>query len=253
MLTNDHIDYIQWDLKARGLSDTSLQEELLDHICCVVEENMAAGALFITAYKEAVQAFGPKGFETIQIHSQKSINQKSLHMLKATLLTSLMVIGFMASYALFHKPVVITTTSNLWAMPIEGNLKLTSGFGMRWHPVLKAKKMHNGVDYRASIGTEIYAARAGVIQASGVAPKGKQAYGIIVAIDHDSSFHTYYAHLSEVKVEPGQQVEAGDLIGLSGNSGASMGPHLHFELHKDGLRIDPDLYPILVNKQDEEH
>lgn len=252
MLTNEHIDYILWDLKARGLTQASLQEEVLDHICCAIEEKMAVGSLFITAYKDAVEAFGPNGFETLQIQSEKSINQKSMHMLKATLLTSLMIIGFMASYALFHKPVSLATNSSLWSNPID-HMEVTSGFGMRMHPKLKTKKMHLGVDFRAPLGTEIYAARAGVVHASGVAPKGKEGYGIIIEIDHDSSFQTYYAHLSEVKVKPGQQVEAGELIGLSGNSGFSMGPHLHFELRKDGFQIDPETFPVLVNKDEEEH
>lgn len=214
---------------------------------------MAAGSLFVTAYKDAVEAFGPNGFETLQIQSQKPINQKSIHMLKATLLTSLMIIGFMAANALFHRPVTISTNSGVWSSPMGGDFEVTSGFGMRYHPVLKAKRLHKGIDFRAPVGTEIFAARAGVIQAAGVPPKGKEGYGITISIDHDSSFQTYYAHLSEVKVEVGQEVTAGELIGLTGNTGASIGPHLHFELIKAGFPINPDTFPILVSKQGEEH
>jgi murein DD-endopeptidase MepM/ murein hydrolase activator NlpD len=253
MLSNEHIDYILWDLEARGLTDLSLQEELLDHICCVVEEKMAVGGLFVTAYKEAVEAFGPNGFETIQRHTQTSIHQKPLNMLKATLLTSLMIIGFMASFALFQQPVTMGTTPDIWASPMGEKTEVTSGFGMRMNPVLKKRMMHKGVDFRAPLGTEIYAARDGVIQAAGVPPKGKEGYGITIGIDHDSSFQTFYAHLSEVKVEVGQQVKAGELIALSGNSGLSKGPHLHFEVIKDGFNINPNTYPVLVTKQVEEH
>ncbi len=253
MLTNEHIDYISWDLKTRGLSELNLQEELLDHICCAVEEKMAVGSLFVTAYKEAIEAFGPNGLVTLQSDTQKSIHQKPLHMLKATLLTSLLIIGFVATFALLNQPVTLPTQSGLWASPMNGKHEVTSGFGMRYHPVLKQKRMHNGIDFRAPIGTEIYAARDGMVQAAGVAPKGKEAYGITIAIRHDSSFQTFYAHLSEVKVEVGQQVKAGELIGLSGNSGASIGPHLHFELEKEGFHINPDTYPALVGRQVEEH
>lgn len=113
---------------------------------------------------------------------------------------------------------------------------LISGFGHRMHPILKVKKLHTGLDFRAPMGTPIYASADGVVKYAG---GGSNGYGRHIDLDHGFGYESKYAHLSVLLVHQGQRVERGDLIGRSGNSGLSKGPHLHYEIKKDGVKIDP--------------
>ncbi len=110
-----------------------------------------------------------------------------------------------------------------------------SGFGVRIHPVYKIRKMHSGIDFTAPIGTPIYATGDGRVEAVGM----DGGYGRRVVIDHGYSYKTLYGHMSKFEVKPGQQVKRGDLIGHVGNSGTSTGPHLHYEVHKNGQPVNP--------------
>ncbi|MBD8490552.1 M23 family metallopeptidase [Echinicola sp. CAU 1574] len=117
--------------------------------------------------------------------------------------------------------------------------RLASGFGMRLHPILKVRKMHAGVDFSAPKGTPIYATGDGkVIQVK----TEFGGYGKSVVIDHGFGFQTRYGHMNEFKVKRGQTVKRGDLIGTVGNTGSSTAPHVHYEVIKDGRRINPVNY-----------
>ncbi len=119
--------------------------------------------------------------------------------------------------------------------PVEG--RIISGFGWRMHPILKTKRMHTGIDMQASTGTPVYATADGVIRLARMARGG---YGRQIEIEHGTTdFVTKYAHLSELLVEKGQTVERGDIIGYSGNTGLSSGPHLHYEIIREGRKINP--------------
>jgi murein DD-endopeptidase MepM/ murein hydrolase activator NlpD len=117
--------------------------------------------------------------------------------------------------------------------------KIASGFGYRIHPVYKTGKMHTGIDFTASKGTEIYATGDGLIINSEAASTG---YGRHVIIDHGYGYQTLYGHMSRINVHKGQKVKRGDLIGYVGNTGTSTGPHLHYEVIKDGEKINPVSY-----------
>lgn len=116
--------------------------------------------------------------------------------------------------------------------------RLASGYGMRMHPVLKVPKLHKGADFSANVGTPIYATGDGRVKLSG----RHGGYGNTVIINHGYGYETLYAHMSRIKVKRGQRVKRGDVIGYVGNSGLSTGPHLHYEIHKDGKPIDPVSY-----------
>lgn len=117
---------------------------------------------------------------------------------------------------------------------------VASGFGMRIHPVYKVLKMHTGIDFTAPVGTPIYATGDGtVIIDNGL---GGSGYGLYVIISHGFGYHTLYAHMSKVLVRPGQKVKRGDVIGYVGSSGSSTGPHLHYEVIKNGVKVDPVNY-----------
>jgi murein DD-endopeptidase MepM/ murein hydrolase activator NlpD len=119
--------------------------------------------------------------------------------------------------------------------PTEGII--LSGFGMRYHPVLQYRRHHEGLDFRANVGNEIFATGNGVVKHAGL----KGTYGRLLIIDHDYGYESYYAHLSSFakNIKPGTKVKRGDLIGFTGQSGMVEGPHLHYEVHKDDEPIDP--------------
>ncbi|MCP4010283.1 MAG: M23 family metallopeptidase [Proteobacteria bacterium] len=106
------------------------------------------------------------------------------------------------------------------------NTGITSAFGKRIHPTTKQSSFHNGIDLKAARGTEIYATADGIIKDAGY----NKLSGNRVVLSHNLGFQTRYAHLSEMTVKTGDVVQKGDLIGLSGNTGRSDGPHLHYEI-----------------------
>ncbi len=118
-------------------------------------------------------------------------------------------------------------------------IALSSGFGMRIHPIYKVKKMHPGIDFAASIGTPVYATADGTVSKVDVKFSG---YGKMVEIDHGFGYRTRYAHLHEFAVKNGQHVKRGDLIGYVGNTGLSTAPHLHYEVFINDQRVDPVHY-----------
>ncbi len=118
-------------------------------------------------------------------------------------------------------------------------IALASGFGMRFHPIYKVKKMHTGIDFAAAIGTPIYATADGVVTALEVNFSG---YGKVVMIDHGFGYKTRYAHMHGFAVYQGQKVKRGELIGYVGNTGLSTSPHLHYEVFINGVLVDPIHY-----------
>lgn len=118
--------------------------------------------------------------------------------------------------------------------PVNGGV--LSGFGWRQHPILGFKKMHTGLDMVASVGTTVYAPGDGTVSFAGVKSNG---YGMHIDLNHGYGYETKFGHLSKILVREGQKVKRGDIIGLTGNSGLSKGPHLHYEIAKDGGKINP--------------
>ncbi len=109
-------------------------------------------------------------------------------------------------------------------------------FGMRYHPILKIRRMHSGVDFLANTGTPVYAPGAGKVIYAG----RNGGYGLTLKIDHGYGYVTLYAHLKKIKVKRRQYVKRGDLIAISGNSGSlSTGPHLHYEVRYKGIALNP--------------
>ncbi len=123
---------------------------------------------------------------------------------------------------------------SIFASPLPG-CRITSPFGYRIDPFTGNLSFHPGIDLRASIGTPVLAARDGKISETGTLEK----YGYFVIISHEGSYESVYAHLDEIIVTEGTAVNAGEIIARSGNSGISTGPHLHFEIRKGGIPVDP--------------
>lgn len=117
------------------------------------------------------------------------------------------------------------------------NLKrMVSGFGYRTDPFTKARKMHEGMDFSAKTGTPIYATGDGSVAKADNTASG---YGNHIVIRHGFGYETLYGHLSRYKCRAGQRVKRGDIIGYVGSTGRSEGPHLHYEVHKNGKVVNP--------------
>ncbi|EAR17069.1 MULTISPECIES: M23 family metallopeptidase [Robiginitalea] len=114
--------------------------------------------------------------------------------------------------------------------------RMASGYGWRSDPFTKARKMHWGMDFTAPRGTPVYASGNGTVSR---ADNNASGYGKHIRIDHGYGYMSLYAHLSKYNVRRGQQVKRGDLIGFVGSTGRSEAPHLHYEVWKDGDRINP--------------
>lgn len=117
--------------------------------------------------------------------------------------------------------------------------RLASGFGMRMHPIYKVRKMHEGTDFSLPTGTPVYATGDGVVEFTRTKFSG---YGKYIRINHGFGYQTLYAHLSDFLVTKGQKIKRGQVIGYSGNTGGSTAPHLHYEVIKDGEKVNPVNY-----------
>ncbi len=139
--------------------------------------------------------------------------------------------------------------------PVDG--RYGDRFGMRYHPILKVKRMHNGIDIVENVGTKVYAPGNGKVIFAG----HKRTTGYTIEIDHGFGYQTNYFHLSKLKVRKGNRVKRGDLIGLSGRTGTLCnGPHLHYEVRHNGIPLNPrkfifdniSLFDIVAHKNSKE-
>jgi len=128
------------------------------------------------------------------------------------------------------------TGSGQLMWPVSGII--TSGFGVRRHPVFRDMRMHNGIDIGAPHGTRVVAADAGTVIISGY----NSSYGNYVVLNHGNGMTTLYAHFSTRSVRVGDTVQRGQQVGLVGSTGVSTGPHLHFEVSVNGTRVNPRLH-----------
>jgi murein DD-endopeptidase MepM/ murein hydrolase activator NlpD len=121
--------------------------------------------------------------------------------------------------------------------PLDG-ASLTSGFGMRTHPILGGRRGHKGIDLAMPTGTPIYATADGVISKA----EWFSSYGLYISLEHGGNIQTRYGNMSRLNVAAGQQVRKGDLIGYVGSTGRSTGPHLHYEVRISGVAVNPVPY-----------
>ncbi len=121
--------------------------------------------------------------------------------------------------------------------PIRGGI-ISDGFGMRFHPILHIMLMHEGIDIEAPVGTPVHVSGDGVVTYAG----RRGGYGNVVEVDNGFGYETLYAHLSKFLVNVGEKVKRGQVIALSGDTGLSTGPHLHYGVMKDGVFVNPADY-----------
>ena len=142
----------------------------------------------------------------------------------------------LATSAFIKKP---SATPDIAPINESELLKVASGFGMRTHPVSKTKKMHTGVDYVLEKGADVMATADGKVILIERLETGR---GNNITIEHVNNIKTSYCHLDEIKVTLNQVVSQKDLIGTVGSTGYSTGPHLHYEIEVDGVKVNPLSY-----------
>jgi len=135
-------------------------------------------------------------------------------------------------------PVDISSHMAMGGMPSGmplASTQLTSGFGMRRHPILGGMRAHAGLDLAAPMGTPVRATSSGVVRNAG----WNGGYGLFIALDNGKGVQTRYGHMSRLNVYSGQRVKKGDVIGYVGSTGRSTGPHLHYEVRVNGQAVNP--------------
>lgn len=270
-LNEEQVFLLEKKLEELGLNYVPLQGEILDHICCMAEDAMQSGKTFEQANQAIFENFGKDELKELQDQTiffthQKSQRMKNFALAVFALLLIPSTLFFfsnnektnvangiqppspqemmtmenllpkqtevpIASHVDFHDPPSIK--------PLEGNFKVHSGFGKRINPILRVRKFHSGIDFKAPIGTPVLATADGEVI---VSKSDKTGYGKHIVIQHDEEFKTLYSHLSKLNVKVGDKIKIGDVIGLVGNTGTSTGSHLHYEVIKDGKKVDPEEY-----------
>lgn len=197
--------------------------------------NSSANADVAAPLREAQAAKAPQSgdveFRRL-FNGWKQMDSGQLAIAPATSLASV------PSAAKASAPVYAPTTVSIPSRnPLDG-ASMTSGFGMRTHPVLGGRRGHKGIDLAMPTGTPVYATADGVIGKA----EWFSSYGLYIAIEHGGNIQTRYGHLSRLNVAAGQPVKKGDLIGYVGSTGRSTGPHLHYEVRIAGVAVNPVPY-----------
>ena len=135
-----------------------------------------------------------------------------------------------------NKEQLLVSTPAIQPVSNKDLTRVASGFGYRIDPIYKTVKLHAGLDFAAPQGTPIYATANGTVTVAGNTGNG---YGNHVVINHGYGYETLYGHMVKVKAKAGQQIKRGEVIGYVGSTGKSTGPHCHYEVHKNGQKIDP--------------
>ena len=135
-----------------------------------------------------------------------------------------------------NKEKLLVSTPAIQPVSNKDLTRVASGFGYRIDPIYKTVKLHAGLDFAAPQGTPIYATANGTVTVAGNTGNG---YGNHVVINHGYGYETLYGHMVKVKARAGQQIKRGEVIGYVGSTGKSTGPHCHYEVHKNGQKIDP--------------
>ncbi len=138
-----------------------------------------------------------------------------------------------------NKEKLLASTPSIQPISNKNLTRVASGFGYRIDPVYKDRRAHLGLDFTAPMGTPIYATADGRVKDAGFSTGG---FGNHVVINHGFGYETVYGHMVRVKARVGEMVKRGEVIGYVGNSGKSTGPHCHYEVHRNGIPVDPVYY-----------
>lgn len=210
--------------------ERAVEEELLDHYACIIEQKMLRGFSFNRAMEEAFKDLSKKEAQ----HISQQRKKQQLFLIMKTTAPIIILLSFIA-FIMFSN---MQERSEPWQLPVklEANINMVSGFGYRLHPIYKTRKLHRGMDISAPVGTPVYPVKSGVVISCKESTRG---YGNHIKILHPDSSTSLYAQLHEIRVEQGAIVTQKDTIGTVGSSGTSTAPHLHFEIMQNGSAVNP--------------
>ena len=191
----------------------------------ISDEQRRSGFGGINRYKNL------EGFENSEIIKETTKNLDKLSKRLVIQSKSLDEIAVLAK----NKEALLASIPAIQPVKNDDLKRMASGYGMRMHPILKYRKMHNGMDFSAPTDTEVFATGNAVVKKA----RRTSGFGNLVVLDHGFGYETYYAHLNEFIVKRGQKVKRGEIIGFVGNTGLSLGPHLHYEVHRNGKVVNP--------------
>ena len=197
------------------------------------DSQIYAAVLGVEPLKDGLWTSGTGGSEALDGLNDNVILQLSVEMNRMLTQTALLN-GRFARFTRLTEAKKIEMAHLPAIKPVNG--AIMSGFGMRLHPIFHSYKFHTGIDFDVDQGTPVYATGNGVVR---LASNEGDGYGNQIEIDHKIGFVSKYAHLSRISVSYGQKVKRGQLIGYSGNTGQSTGPHLHYEVIHQGSKTDP--------------
>ncbi len=226
-ILNDKINYADRKLSELIAYDDSVYRTVLGSKPLPKEMRMA-GTGGVNQYKDIEKIKSLK--EVVESYRKLDKVMAKMEVQKSSYL-SLLKKAELNVERLKHLPAIIPIAN--WDLK-----RIGSGFGMRFHPILNRYRMHEGIDFIAPRGTPIFASADGVIKSA----RHSDSFGQVVEIDHGYGIVTLYAHMSKIKVRRGQKVVRGEIIGLTGNTGLSAGPHLHYEVHVRNKEVDPVSY-----------
>lgn len=228
--------------KVRSLATIAVAAAGLAFPNLALANSAAANADITAPLREARAAKAPNGDEEFR---RLFASWKSLDSVNGAMVTPMQAASRAANAGLVTTPMLRGTSSI--SMPSRvaipsinpvGGAALTSGFGMRWHPVLGGRRAHKGIDLAQPIGTPVHASADGVVSRA----DWFSSYGLFVSLEHGGNIETRYGHMSRLNVAAGQIVHKGDVIGYVGSTGRSTGPHLHYEVRIAGTAVSPIPY-----------
>ena len=220
---------IKRQLKAAGLRNRHLQAEMLDHFMCSYEEHLENGYESSEALEVVIKE--------INTNDLGSMNRSYLILnLKSNVHMNVLCFCFASVLAIFGFGQFVDQDPPSM-VPVK-NGEIVSSFGMRMNPVKQVKKMHYGIDIKAEEGTEVLSPEYAVVKEAGYHTKK----GNYIVLSHDEVYETQFYHLKDILVSMDQKIAKGTVIGTVGSTGASMRPHLHYEVLKNGKRVNPKDY-----------
>ncbi|MEM8558030.1 MAG: M23 family metallopeptidase [Bacteroidota bacterium] len=234
-LTDAQVEHIVADLRYRGLLYAPLLDDLVDHVCCLTEARLDEAEPFEDAYAAALAGFGgTRGLHRIQ---RRTRSAASPHV---TLLRTMAYASTAVAAALFAVLSFNASAQEPSVLPFakEHLVRVSAEFGQAAKAWRGTQRLHRGVDFVVPEGTPIYATGPGVVEVR----DDPHGYGLNIVLTHSNVYTSRYSHLSRFAVEDGQTVTQGDLIGYAGNTGRSTGPHLHYEVLRNGEPVDPSAY-----------
>lgn len=235
-LSEKQVEKITEDLKMKGLTQKHINSEILDHVCCAIEYEMENEKKFEEAYQIVLNSFGEEALQTLQQDIVRAIPRKFSVFKKVTT-------GFTTAAACLCVFMMFAGDGNAQEKPtikpVEATCVVSSDFGKRFHPTYKEMRFHTGIDFKAKKGAPVFATADGYVEKIVYNHAG---YGNYLIIKHNEEYLTLYSSLDEIDVQQGQEVKQGETIASVGKTPASTGTHLHYEIMKNGEKVNPKDY-----------